>query len=75
MVVPLALTMLSAISADAVEASPDTITVRCTDGQTRTIRLVGDETFNYYVSTEGEYVKPVGNPLGEWVLTTPPHKK
>lgn len=52
--------------ASAIEAGSDTICVKCVDGITRSITLVGDEFYNYYTTLDGQRVEPVDETLLLW---------
>lgn len=54
-------------SASASKAVPRKIEVTLTDGSHRTVRLVGDEHFSFYVSAQGELVIRHGD---SWRLAT-----
>lgn len=56
---------LTALCANAVPACPEPHTLTQPDGKTVTLRLVGDEFYNYSVTTDGRTV--VCNASGAWV--------
>lgn len=73
-VIALALTTLSTLTTSAIEAAPDTLCVKCVDGTTRNITLVGDEFYNYYTTLDGQRIEPVDATMSLWQISQGPSR-